>query len=138
MFNFTSTALIMKKLFLLSFLFVFLAACNKEPGQGGTSSISGKIYRIETNTLGQVLDEYYAPDYDVYIIYGNEDKVYDDKFSTSYEGSYEFTNLTPGTYEVFAYTRCDLCGGGDTAVSQIIEITEKAQVINLDDIQVYK
>ena len=128
----------MKKLFLFGFFVTFLVGCNKEPGQGGRSSISGKIYRIETNVLGQVLDEYYAPDYDVYVIYGTEDQTYDDKFSTSYDGSYEFTNLTPGTYTIFAYSRCYLCGGGDTAIAQTVEITEKAQAITLEDIQVYK
>jgi hypothetical protein len=138
MFNFTLTSIIMKKLFVLSFLIVLLGACNKEPGVGGTSSISGKVYRIETNVLGQVLDEYYAPDYDVYIIYGEDDLIYDDKFSTSYEGSYEFTNLTPGMYTMFAYSRCDLCGGGDTIVSQSVEVTDKAQALTVEDIIVYK
>lgn len=117
---------------------VAIVSCNKEPGQGGTSSIEGKVYRVETNSLGDTLDQYYAPDYDVYIIYGDEDMTYDDKFSTSYDGSYRFTHLTPGTYTVFAYTRCDLCGGGDTAVSQVIEIAEKESKIMLDDLVVFK
>lgn len=122
-----------------SALFITLfISCNKAPGEGGTSSIEGKVYRIETNVLGDTLDEYYAPDYDVYIIYGDEDLTYDDKFSTSYDGSYRFTNLTPGSYTVFAYTRCDLCGGGDTAVSQTIEITEKESQIMFDDLVVFK
>lgn len=125
--------------FIFSALFLtLLVSCNKEPGQGGTSSIEGKVYRIETNSLGDTLDQYYAPDYDVYIIYGDEDQTYDDDFSTSYDGSYRFTHLTPGTYTIFAYTRCDLCGGGDTAVSQTIEITEKESKIMLDDLVVYK
>lgn len=125
--------------FIFSALFLtLLLSCNKEPGQGGTSSIEGKVYRIETNSLGDTLDQYYAPDYDVYIIYGDEDQTYDDDFSTSYDGSYRFTHLTPGTYTIFAYTRCDLCGGGDTAVSQTIEITEKESKIMLDDLVVYK
>jgi hypothetical protein len=127
------------KLILISCLStLFLFSCNKGPGEGGTSSISGKVYRIETNSLGQVLEEYYAPDYDVYLIYGNEDQTYDDKFATSSDGSYKFSNLLPGTYSVFAYTRCDLCASGDTIVSQTIEITESKTNYALEDLTVYK
>ncbi|MEO9533585.1 MAG: hypothetical protein ABJG68_01195 [Crocinitomicaceae bacterium] len=117
---------------------VLLFSCNKEPGQGGTSSVSGKVYRIETNSLGDTLAQYYAPDYDVYFIYGTEDLTYDDKFSTSYDGSYTFTNLTPGSYTVFAYSRCDLCASGDTAVSMTFDITEKKSAIELEDLVVFK
>lgn len=119
-------------------LFLGLAACNKAPGEGGTSSITGKIYRVETNVLGDTLDEYYAADYDVYIMYGQEDSIYDDKFATSLDGSYEFKNLLPGSYTIFAYTRCDLCPGEETAVTRDVEITEKGTAINLDDIVVFK
>lgn len=131
----------MRKQFILAatcLSFLGLIACNKTPGEGGTSSITGKIYRIETNVLGDTLDEYYAADYDVYILYGTEDSIYDDKFSTSLDGSYEFKNLLPGAYTVFAYTRCDLCPGEETAVTRDIEITEKGTAISLDDIVVFK
>lgn len=128
----------MSRILLCALAAAAFISCNKEPGQGGTSSIEGKVYRIETNSLGDTLDQYYAPDYDVYIIYGDEDMTYDDKFSTSYDGSYRFTHLTPGTYTVFAYTRCDLCGGGDTAVSQVVKIAEKESKIILDDLVVFK
>lgn len=113
-------------------------ACNKEPGVGGTSSISGKLYRIETNSLGQVLAEYYAPDRDVYIIYGTEDKTYDDDFSTSYDGSFEFKNLTLGTYTVFAYTRCDTCASGETTVQKTVVISENKTNYEIGDLVVYK
>ena len=128
----------MSRLFIAAFLALLFIGCNKEPGQGGTSSIEGKVYRIETNSLGDTLDQYYAPDYDVYIVYGDEDYTYDDKFSTSFDGSYRFTHLTPGTYTIFAYTRCDLCGGGDTVKSETVEIFEKKSAIELDDLVVFK
>ena len=128
----------MSRIFLSALVALTIVSCNKEPGEGGTSSIEGKVYRVETNSLGDTLDQYYAPDYDVYIIYGDEDLTYDDKFSTSYDGSFRFTNLTPGSYTVFAYTRCDLCGGGDTAVSKVIEITDKESQIELEDLVVFK
>ena len=128
----------MKKLVLFSLISSFLIACNKEAGEGGTSSITGKVYRIETNALGESLTEYYAMDYDVYINYGTADETYDDKFATSLDGSYKFSNLTLGTYKVFAYTRCDLCPSGDTVVTKTIEITEKGKEYNIENLVVYK
>lgn len=128
----------MKNIYFLIFASLLLVSCNKEPGKGGTSAIKGKVYRYETNSLGQILDEYYAADRDVYIVYGTEDKTYDDKFSTSYDGSYEFNNLTPGSYTLFVYSRCDTCAGGETAITQTVEITDKKQNIELPDFLTYK
>ncbi|UKN00533.1 hypothetical protein K6119_12400 [Paracrocinitomix mangrovi] len=128
----------MKQLILILLAGAALTACNKEPGLGGTSTIEGKVYKIETNVLGQILAEYYEADRDVYILYGDDDEIYDDKFATSYEGSYQFTNLLPGKYTVFAYSRCDACASGDTIVSQTVDITEKGTTYTLEDLVIYK
>jgi len=128
----------MNKLLLLLLPSLFLISCNKEPGEGGTSSITGKVWKQDVNSLGQVLEEFYSADEDVYIMYGNEDDIYDDKFSTSHDGSYTFTNLTLGTYTVFAYSRCDLCPSGDTIVSRTIEITEKKKDYVIEDLNILK
>lgn len=128
----------MRNIYFILFASLLIVGCNKEPGKGGTSTIKGKVYRYETNSLGQVLDEYYFADRDVYIIYGAEDETYDDKFSTSFDGSYEFNNLTPGSYTLFVYSRCDTCAGGETAVTQSVEVTDKKQVIVLEDLITYK
>ncbi|MCB9223683.1 MAG: hypothetical protein R2780_04090 [Crocinitomicaceae bacterium] len=127
----------MKNLFYFIFV-IILVGCNKEPGPGGTSSIRGKVYKKEINSLGQVLSEYYDAGKDVFIIYGEDDKTYDDKFSTSYDGSFEFTHLNLGKYTIFSYSRCDACLSGDTVVSVTIEITEKKKDYVLDDLIVYK
>ena len=122
------------------YLAVVLVAfsCNKEAGLGGTSSIRGKVYKYEVNGLGQVLNEFYDADRDVYIIYGTEDETYDDKFATSHDGSYEFNGLNIGTYKVYSYTRCDLCPSGDTITSIEVEITEKDKIYQLEDLVIYK
>lgn len=127
----------MKQL-IYAFTVVALIGCNKEEGPGGTSTITGKVYKYEVNGLGQVLSEYYDADRDVYIMYGNDDYTYDDKFTTSFDGSYQFTGLLQGNYTVFAYTRCDACPSGDTISSIEIEITEKNQVYQLEDLIIYK
>lgn len=49
-------------------------------------------------------DEYDVPEYDVYIIYGDKDNVYDDRMKTNYDGTFEFKNLRKGSYRVFVYT----------------------------------
>ena len=49
-------------------------------------------------------DEYDVPDYDVYIIYGEDDNVYDDDMKTNYDGTFQFKNLRKGTYRLYAYT----------------------------------
>jgi hypothetical protein len=82
------------KFILLLVAFVALA-CEKEAGEGGTSSIFGKVYTLNQNGAGETVSEYYALDHDVFIVYGDKDKTYDDKFATSLDGSYEFVGLTP-------------------------------------------
>ncbi|MGZ4156800.1 MAG: hypothetical protein ACXVED_06565, partial [Bacteroidia bacterium] len=58
-------------LFLFSSVFLFYA-CKKEPGPGGTSSIKGKVYaHYYDKNLYLLTKSAYAPDEDVYIIYGN-------------------------------------------------------------------
>ncbi len=116
---------------------LFFTACNKEPGEGGTSSINGKVWVVDLNASGDTIAQYYAMDQDVYIIYGEDTQTYADKFSTSLDGSFSFNYLTPGKYTVFAYSKCDLCDSGQNAVSTTVEITEKKQTITMDDIVIF-
>ena len=61
-----------------------LYSCTKEEGEGGRSSITGTVHI--TDITGGNQGEYDAPDYDVYIIYGDGNNIYDDKMKTNYEG----------------------------------------------------
>ena len=61
----------------LSFLYIsiiclFTVSCSKEPGEGGSSSISGKVFGYDINTAGVITDSAYAGDYRVFISYGYE------------------------------------------------------------------
>ena len=129
----------MKNLLFFAFSAIILmtAACNKEPGEGGTSTIEGKIWVVDKNNDGEITGEYYGMDEDVYITYG-DDQTYSNDFSTSFDGSYRFNYLTPGLYTIFAYSDCDTCDGGMEAVKQTVEITEKKQVIVVPDITVIR
>ncbi len=86
---------------LACFLFV---SCEKEEGQGGTSSITGKVIVRDYNTnFTALVEQYNAPDEDVFIIYG-DDVVFGDKTSTNYDGTYRFDYLREGKYTIFAYS----------------------------------
>lgn len=126
--------------YLLSSL-VFLSltlSCNKEPGRGGTSSITGKVHVYNINSLGDTTAQYYGMDEDVYIVYGDKDSTYDDKFACSFDGSYRFDYLTPGEYTLFAYSRCDTCDDGMVPVFRKIQIQEKKMVYEVADLYILK
>ena len=88
---------------------IFMTSCDKDSGEGGTSSINGEVYKIFTfqnpNT-GNWDTSYYQLDAgkDVFIIYSdNQSEIYDDKFETDYNGRYHFEYLRNGEYTIYTY-----------------------------------
>jgi hypothetical protein len=84
-----------------------LASCRKEPGEGGTGSIRGKVRREVRIVLTNPATVQYvapAPDVDVYIVYGDHVSP-DDRIWTNYKGEFEFRNLRAGDYTVYVYSR---------------------------------
>ncbi len=130
-------------LFSICFLLLF-NSCKKEAGEGGTSSIKGKVYAKYYNKNFTLLaDSAYAPDIDVYIIYGDEFS-YGERKRTSYNGTYEFKFLQKGSYKIFAYSR-DSTGAyrnlvnqyaNDLAIIKEVEITKNKQTVEVIDINV--
>lgn len=97
--------------FLVSLIILFfLSSCEKSPGEGGTSTIQGSVYKLSTyyNVLTQQTDTvYYQLDSkkDVYIIYSdNENDFYNDNIETNWNGQYRFDYLRKGDYTLFVYT----------------------------------
>ena len=131
---------VMHKLFLAATLTVFfLCSCEKEPGEGGNSTIFGKVYVKDYNGTFTVLNGvYYGPDEDVYIIYG-DDKTYSERVSTNYDGVYEFKYLRPGKYTIYAYSKDStlLSPSGLIEKTKEVEITEKGQEIEVPDIIIF-
>ena len=85
---------------------LFLSSCDKDAGEGGTSTIKGKVMVYDYDASFQACqDTYPAFKEDVYIIYGDDRSTYDDKMETSYDGSFEFKYLRKGKYKIFAYTK---------------------------------
>lgn len=131
-------------LLFLSTAILLLNSCKKEAGEGGTSFIKGRVYAKYYNKNFTVLaDSAYAPDVDIYIIYGDEFS-YGERKKTSYNGTYEFKFLQKGAYKIFAYTR-DSSGtyrnlvnqyANDLPVIQEVEITKKKQTVEVPDINI--
>ncbi|HNX06983.1 MAG TPA: hypothetical protein PKL96_05315 [Bacteroidales bacterium] len=119
----------------ISFLF---CSCKKDPGEGGTSSIYGKVYMKDYNsTYTVLLEEYYAQDVDVYIIYG-DDKTYSERIRTNYDGTYEFKYLRKGTYHIYAYSEdSTLTTNAMIPVIRDVEITKNNQDVEADEMIIF-
>jgi len=92
-------------LILLVILGLVAFSCKKDEGIGGTSSIKGKVIIRDYNTnFTELIEQYYAPDEEVFIIYG-DDPVYGDKVTTNYDGTYEFSYLREGNYKIYSYSK---------------------------------
>lgn len=116
------------------------ASCSKEEGEGGTSSVTGKVYVLDYNDSYTLLESsYYGMDRDVFIVYG-DDVVYGDKTSTHFDGTFRFENLRKGKYTVYSYSEdtTSLVAGGEYPVLLDFEITENAQELVLPDLIVVR
>jgi hypothetical protein len=103
----------MKNTFYILILIALLSSCKKEAGVGGTGTIKGKILVKDYN--GNVFsgNTFDGADYDIYIIYGGTNSYYDDKITSSYDGSFEFRYLRKGDYKIFVYSQ-DVDGSSTT------------------------
>lgn len=94
---------------------ILLAACEKQEGPGGKSSIEGTITVKEYNrNFSDLLDEYPAHKLDVYINYGGGDVVGDD-METSQSGKFKFRFLQEGEYTIW-YTSDDTVPGSQSEI----------------------
>lgn len=118
---------------------VFLSSCKKEAGDGGTSSIYGRIMVKDYNSTYTVLEEeYYGQDVDVYIIYG-DDKTYSERIRTNYDGVFEFKYLRKGMYHVYAYSEdSTLQTNAKIPVIRDVEITKNNEEVETTDIIIFK
>jgi hypothetical protein len=131
----------------LSFILIFcmsLAGCKKEEGLGGTSTIKGKVivYDFDAAFQNPAPSQIYpATNKKAYIIYGADKTTYDNDFSTSYDGTYEFKYLQKGKYRLFAYTKDTTGAFNGTYVKRPeiptfidVEITSNGSTVDAPDI----
>ncbi|GDX52341.1 hypothetical protein LBMAG27_13880 [Bacteroidota bacterium] len=119
------------------FSIIAFSSCTKQEGQGGTSTIKGKIFVAEYNVFTPI-DSFYSGKVSVYIIYG-DNEYFGDKIESSYDGTFEFPYLKKGKYTLFAYSDCLLgadCDGGKKVIKKEVEITENKQTIDAGDIRI--
>jgi hypothetical protein len=124
---------------LLAFaLVIAMASCNKEPGRGGNSSITGKVFvQNYSNSCSNLDAEFYGVDEDVFIIYG-DDPSYSDNVKTGPGGVFWFPNLRKGTYTIYALSESCIPSQGDTIISQKVEITGRNETIEIPDLVVIR
>lgn len=137
----------MKRFLLLpaiAFIFLF-SACDSGSGPGGQATITGKVYvKGNWNSTCTVYQDssagfasFYAPDVDVYLIYGDE-PTYGDRVKTAPDGTYQFKYLRKGSYTVYAYSKdCNAVSGTSTAKAAVV-ITEKKQEVSLLNLDINK
>lgn len=110
-----------------------IQGCSSLPGEGGTSTIQGKIFVERYNEFGTLYQEYYGGEIRVYIVYG-DNAGFDDETRTSYDGTYKFPFLRKGNYTIFAYSDCLTCEGSVEVRMTEVEITENNQIVEVPDI----
>lgn len=116
-------------LFFCSLLIFSITSCKKNAGEGGQSSITGKIWVKKYDaSFTTIIGEYVGAYVDVYIIYGNDD-IYGNKITTNPEGEFEFKYLRSGSYTIYAYAK-DISPAGKTAIQTTVEILKKKQRID--------
>ncbi|MBK5286156.1 MAG: hypothetical protein JJE25_12210 [Bacteroidia bacterium] len=118
----------MKKIFLIILLapLVTFYSCKKGPGEGGQTTIAGKVWAEEwdDNTYTQHYDtlDRWAMDEDVYVIYG-DDATYGDRMKTGPDGVFEFKYLREGDYTIYVYSG-SIKPGKKEAVSKRVSIPD--------------
>ena len=128
----------MKNFGILLLISLFTFSCNKAEGEGGTSSIIGTVTVNEfKNSDGSLKATYAGADEDVYIIYGTENTIFNDKVSTSYDGSYRIDNLVAGAYQLFSYSK-DTTASGSKEILVEVTIANKAEVVSAPDLIIEK
>lgn len=123
------------------FLFasIVFVSCEKEEGEGGTTTITGRVFAIDYNQeWTKEKGRYYAPGVDVFIIYGS-DSIYSDKFKTGLGGWYRFQFMRPGKYTLYAFSRdkSQISITDEVVVMQTIEVKKKDKTVVVDDIEIY-
>ena len=116
---------------LISIPVILFSSCTKGPGEGGTSTIKGKVYAYNYDVLGQLTGQYFAPEEHVYIVFG-DDGYYSIDNKTGYDGTYEFPYLKKGHYTIYAYSKCTTCPSGYEPVFIQADVTSNNSVVELD------
>lgn len=129
------------KFLLIFILCTALSSCKKGAGEGGNSSITGKVWVKHYTPATNSTDGEYAGTYeDVYIIYGDEES-YGEKTETNPEGNFEFRYLRPGKYKVYTYSK-DVSqpfdpSNPDKLIIKDVVISKKKTAVDAGTLEIY-
>ncbi len=121
-------------------IITLLLGCSKQAGEGGKSTVKGKILVEDWNNAFTIKNgEYPGLDVDVFIIYG-DNVSYNDKTRANYNGEFEFKYLRKGKYTIYVITKDKTLQSANRKKSIIInfELTGKKETKTLDQITVYE
>lgn len=128
---------------LLPVCLLLLAACEKDEGEGGNSSIKGSVSVKDYNGTFPVMNSQYpGSGKDVYIIYGDNIGV-GDKVEANPEGKFEFNNLREGKYTIFVPSKDStqiLAGNQNAKESAVVREVEikKKEAVEIPVITIYE
>jgi len=129
----------MKNSSLLFLLIILLTSCNKPEGEGGTSTITGKvIVKLCSDDFATIYATFPEEEKKVYIMYG-DNEYFSDRVETHYDGSFRFPNLRKGDYKVYTYSD-DESGeseSGKIAIIKDIRINANGETVEAPVLQVY-
>lgn len=122
--------------------FSLLNSCKKVEGEGGSSTIKGRIMVTNYNAGGTIVEgNYPGADQDVYIVYGEGNTVSNDRVKSSYDGTFEFKYLQKGDYTIYVYEDVlpELSSAAKEKVKLIsAKIEDKKSIVDLGDINIQK
>ncbi|MCY7361034.1 MAG: hypothetical protein LH629_03040 [Ignavibacteria bacterium] len=134
----------------LSILFILfsiltLSSCKKQEGEGGTSTIQGRIIARDYNGSffpgSTFYTDYPEQEQNVYIIYG-DGTTQDNRARTSYDGTYEFKYLRNGSYTIFVYSDdtnfVTPSPSGKVVLEKKVEISMRKSQVTVPDIMIIK
>lgn len=126
-------------LFLAVAMIFIVASCEKTEGEGGTSTIIGRVKVKNYNSDFTIkFGEYYAEGVDVFIIYG-DDSIYSDNFDTGIDGWYKFEYLNKGKYRVYAMSddSTRTSPSGSVPIIKEVNIDENNSTFIVEDIVIF-
>ena len=114
-------------------LIVGSTSCSKVEGRGGGATLKGSVLGQKYNAIGAIVAEYPLAKQDIFIVYGANTTYFDDKIETSYDGTFEFSKLQPGSYTIFCYSKAPSDPSGKLAVLKTVTISkaEKKEAIDV-------
>lgn len=93
------------RILIFCFTFILFNSCKKTPGQGGNSSIKGKVWVTKYDPYFTFVQyEYPGSDMTVELTFGNNTSP-DITESTNANGEFEFLYLRKGKYKVTVYSK---------------------------------